>query len=58
FHPYPQCEGGYFLWHFLYPADAEPHPLGGALLYAVRTFLPCLRKGDNPVCSPYKIKEK
>lgn len=35
----PKC-GGYFLWHSLYPACAEPHPLGGALPFAVRTFLP------------------
>ena len=32
--------GGYFLWHSLYPACAGSHLLGGALLFAVRTFLP------------------
>ena len=32
--------GGYFLWHFLYPVFTRPHPLGGALLFTVRTFLP------------------
>lgn len=48
FSPLPLLQGGYFLWHYLYPEDSEPHPLGGALLYAVRTFLPCIHKGDNP----------
>jgi hypothetical protein len=29
-----------------------PHPLGGAALYVVRTFLPCINtKGDRAVCS-------
>jgi len=36
----PPWRGGYFLWHFLYPACAGFHPLGGALPFAVRTFLP------------------
>ena len=29
----------------------RPHPLGGALLCAVRTFLPILLWSDNPACS-------
>jgi hypothetical protein len=56
FSPLPYCYGGYFLWHYLYPAFAKPHPLGGALLYTVRTFLPCKNKGDNPIYSLYKVR--
>ena len=38
--PPPLAGGGYFLWHSLYPVRTGFHPLGGALPFAVRTFLP------------------
>lgn len=38
-----KSETVYFLWHYLYSTfckqKAEPHPLDGAVLYVVRTFL-------------------
>lgn len=46
------CYGGYFLWRYLYPGCPEPHPLGGALLCAVRTFLrSCTGTAAARVCS-------
>jgi hypothetical protein len=42
--------GGYFLWHFLFPLS-RTRLFTGAMLYAVRTFLPALLRSDDPVCS-------
>ena len=38
--PCHQFWGSYFLWHYLFPRFRETRLLAGALLYAVRTFLP------------------
>ena len=43
-------ETGYFLWHFLSDSN-RTHPLGGAALYAVRTFLSDLHRIECLTCS-------
>jgi len=42
-----QARGGYFLWRCLYSLCREPHPLGGASLCAVRTFLSSFRNSGS-----------
>jgi hypothetical protein len=48
--------GSYFLWHYLFPPCGETRLLTGALLCAVRTFLPNVYSwSDSLACSRTKI---
>lgn len=55
FHPYPEKSGRLFSATLSVPWPLpRPHPLGGAVLCVVRTFLPSLSgKGGRAVCSVF-----